>query len=812
MQTPLDKIIHELTELATDLYEFLLRTETSPERPGWNQQLEQYIKRTLLIRLLAGQGDRVGLHDACMLQQEYLSALMAHGVVPTAHEWDRLERWPLLLLPCLATPVMEDAIDEVVTFLRNATCGTPLNEHDAHMLRKNLLSPVRAPRAAENNVVTLPVSRGLPAQPSQAVAETAVRYLLQHELLDTLTEYLAVAELPTVGPVEHAQALQLCADRIQLLGISAAGSELIGLMDCCLLCHDALIKRLNAHSHLSPKGREQLKIWSGLVAGYLDAPDSAETVDSLLTLYERGDFIPAMLSSEYARLRECLLLDTHRQAPPRIEIKALPERRSPPRQELPGEISARKKESAPIVTKTPQASKPNTAMRRVSAASIDDLLRLTGESVAMTHQLQNQLSLTLQQSKAGSAHYTALQNLLVKLAQQVDAEPENSNGLREVTQRIMEAVTHAQGALQAMSDQLGLLADLTPALARISKDSRDCALQTRKVPVSKVAARLQRSVREASRMSGKRVALTISGADLLLDGYMLDNLTNSLMQLLRNAIEHGIEPAELRRACGKSETGNIDVCFVHDADHLVVRCRDDGAGLDYSRIRQIARQQGVMAAGKEFTEAELIHAILSPGFMTRNATDSTIGNSLGAISKCIADMKGSLNISSSARQGCVVELRVPLALVSLHALLVRSRSQVLTISSRSVERIVGIGEGQVLLDGDRLQYRIDDNIYAAYEIEALLHLPMEYSAMNNIDRQALLVRDVTGHVRAVLVEQVLASHDVSLRPLGPYLPPILGIEGATILDNGCVAVVIDLPGLLQTAQPDQAVPAPLIES
>ena len=809
MQTPLDKIIHELTGLATDLYEFLLRTETLPERPGWNQQLEQYSKRTLLIRLLAGQGDRVGLHDACMHQQEYLGALMARGVTPTAHEWDRLERWPLLLLPCLATPVMEDGIDELVTFLRTTTCGTPLNEHDARMLRKNLLVPVRAPRAAEHNVVTLPVSRGLPLQSSQAVAETAVRYLLQHELLDTLTEYLTVAESPSASAVDHAQALQLCADRIQLLGISAAGAEMIGLMDCCLLCHDALIKRRDAHSHLSPKGREQLKIWSSLVAGYLDTPDSAETVNALLTFYERGDFIPAMLSNEYARLRECLLLDTTRQVPSRIEIKALPERRSPSRHALPVKISAPKIESERIVTKTSETCRLNTAMRRVPAVCIHDLLRLTGESVVMTHQLQERLSLTLQQSKASARHYAALQNLLVELAQQVDAEPSR---LRDITQRIMETMLRARDALQTMDDQLELLADLTPELVRISNESRDSALQTRMIPVSKIAARLQRSVREASRVSGKHVVLTISGADLLLDGEMLDNLTNPLAQLLHNAIEHGIEPAELRRACGKPEIGNIDVSFVRDTDHLVVCCRDDGSGLDYSRIRQMARQQGLMSAGKEFTEAELIQVILLPGFMTRSEKKSTVKNSLGAVSECIAGMRGSLDISSSARQGCVVELRVPLALVSIQVLLVRSKSQVLTILSRSVERILGVGEGQVGFDGDRLQYRVDDKTYAAYEVEALLHLPMEYSALNSVDRQALLVRDATGQVRAVLVDQVLASQNVALRPFGPYLPPILGIEGAAILDNGGVAAVIDLPGLLQTAQPDPAVPAPLIKS
>ncbi|MBI3776051.1 MAG: hypothetical protein HY273_10950, partial [Gammaproteobacteria bacterium] len=92
MATNLDTIINELTELITDLYEFLLRTEGLNERPGWGGHLENYLKKTLLIRLLAGQGDRIGLHDACLQQQEYLRALIKRGVTPTPHEWDRLER------------------------------------------------------------------------------------------------------------------------------------------------------------------------------------------------------------------------------------------------------------------------------------------------------------------------------------------------------------------------------------------------------------------------------------------------------------------------------------------------------------------------------------------------------------------------------------------------------------------------------------------------------------------------------------------------------------------------------------------------
>lgn len=856
MATNLETIIIELTELITDLYEFLLRTEGLNERPGWSGHLENYLKKTLLIRLLAGQADRIGLHDACLQQQEYLRALVKRGVTPTPHEWDRLERWPLLLLPCLVTPVIEEAVDELIMYFRNNTCALPFSEQDAQTLRSNLFAPARLlPAGLETNIVTLQVPRPppLPRQSSSdhdTSAESTVRYLLQHELLDTVSEYMSVADAPATTNVEHAQALRLCADRIQLLGISAAGSELIGLMDCCLLCHDALIKRLDADSQLSDVGREQFKVWASLVACYLDSPNSAEVVDALIAFYQRGHFIPPMLQCEYDSLREFLLIDTQSYTAARVEIKAVPERTSSA-QIVTMPFGLRSPSAVTIVTaesKLPEAPQTEAAAQELSHPSaieagsneipisiqpsadesgvqlllipadvIEALVNLLSQSFALTSELQEHLRSILSQPENTAEQNALLQQLraALEVTQEIaltslpiatnEFEPVSASDDSTVMQALpLETNNEPLNVTPADSDSTN--ANVTAE--KINIGSIDALPNVDKVAVTSIVSRLQRSVRQTCRVTGKQANLTINGAETLLDRALLDALLDPLMHLLRNAIEHGIEPVERRRAADKADFGTIELRFALNGDTLIVCCADDGEGVDYARIQQIAAQKGLIEAGQQLSELELNRILLLSGITTHSEPNlaSSHGIGLASVASRVMHMKGTLHIASHPRRGCTVELRIPMSLISMHALLVQSNAQVLAISNRCIEQVLPIGAGQILTQGDRLQYRVDSALYDAYEIERLLYLPIDRSWIARADRPALLVRDTTGQLRAVFVERVLLSQDLVVKQLGVYLPKIWGIDGATILANGDVAAVIDLPGLLQVVQPDQHAP------
>ncbi|MBI3776415.1 MAG: response regulator, partial [Gammaproteobacteria bacterium] len=761
----------------------------------------------------------------------------------------------LLLLPCLVTPVIDEAVDELIAYFRNNTCALPFSEQDAQTMRSNLFAPVRPlADAFETNIVTLPVTRStpLPRQPSSehdTTTESTVRYLLQHELLDTVSEYMSVADLPATTAVEHAQALRLCADRIQLLGISAAGSELIGLMDCCLLCHDALIKRLDAHSQLSDAGREQFKVWASLVARYLDSPNSAEVVDALLAFYQRGHFIPPMLQCEYDSLRYFLLVDTLMHSAARIEIKAVPERTSsaqivtmPFVLRSPAVVTLAETErvqpGSPAQPETTpqelsqlgasgegeiQAAVPSIGAEHdmelllVPAQVIYALLGLLSQSIAITSEVQERLRIVISQPENTAEYSASLRQLLDALEQMkttgITSPPvapsscesdRASDDIPAAEPQPLEIRNVLQNVAPDRTDNTD--ARVTPENVNVS-DS-DAMLHADKVPVSTIVARLQRSVRQTCRVTGKQVNLTINGAETLLDRALLDALIDPLMHLLRNAIEHGIEPLERRRAAGKADPGTIDLRFSLNGDFLVLHCADDGEGLDYARIQQIAAQKGLIEAGQQLSELELNRVVLLAGITTRSEDALTSGHGIGlaAVASRVTHMKGTLHIASHPRRGCAIELRIPMSLVSMHALLVQSNAQVLAISNRCIEQVLPMGAGQLQTQGDRLQYCVATAIYDAYEIERLLYLPIDRSWIARADRPALLVRDNTGQVRAVFVERVLLSQELVVKQLGAYLPKILGIDGATILANGDVAAVIDLPGLLQVAQPDQLAP------
>ncbi len=822
MQSLSNTIIRELTELSTGLREFLPPTKKSPQPPGWREHLDQYARKTLVIRLLAGKGDHVGLHDACMLQHDYLRSLLTHDGAPTAQDWERLENWPLLMLACLHTPVSAAAVDELIAYFRTDSRAFAFNARDAEALHANLLTPRTAQSAPETNVVALPVEPKHAGTEPTAPPETTVRYLLQHELRDTITEYLSVAGRSAITAAEHAQALRLCADRIQLLGISAAGSDLLGLMDCCLMCHGALIKCLETHNQLNPAGREQLKIWAGLIGCYLDRPGSTYVVDALLDFYQRGHFIPRMHKREYDTLRDFLLLDPTAPGKTRIEVKAVPvsdiihaEEKAAQETALESQVvtmpylldgskqnNMDRSEAVPDTEAPPvpldPTMKPPETMLRVSARVVNDLLRLCSESIVMTNQLQERLRQSLRHSKNSKEQNALLQQFVKNLRQ----SPGDDAELNELMRVIMEAQENSR----QLEEQLAAFGELLPALARNNKESYEAVLYARRVPVSSIVPRLQRSVQQTYRGSSKPVKLTVTGAETMLDSDILDNLSDPLIHLLRTTVDHGIETTESRRASGKPETSVIELHFALDGDQLAVRCCDDGAGLDYARIQQLAAQNGLIDSGRKYKEAELNHLIFLPGFS--NGTEGTPSSeriiSLRAVRARVLRMKGAMAIVSQARQGCSVEIRVPLGFISIHALLVTSSSRVLAISCRCIEQIFHAGAGQTQAGQERLQYRVGETTYDAYALEQLLHLQMDHAGPDECP--ALLVRDYSGRLCAVFVEQVLASQDLIVKQLGPYLPNILGIEGATILGNGDVAAVIDLRGLLQTLQPEKTKP------
>jgi chemotaxis protein histidine kinase CheA/ActR/RegA family two-component response regulator len=461
----------------------------------------------------------------------------------------------------------------------------------------------------------------------------------------------------------------------------------------------------------------------------------------------------------------------------------------------------------------PAASSPT----RISADLIDDLLRLAGEAMILNGQLRDRLTRTLQQTRTIQVQHNHLQQLVFELEHLVDIrgltspllhhameggfdplEMEQYNELHTVSHRLLEAVTDTRESTQEMESSLVTLGDALTAQQKVQQESEEAIMRTRMVPVKTIAPRLQRGIRQACRLTGKEAELVISGAETLIDGNVLNSMVDPLMHMLRNAVDHGLESPEQREQMGKAREGLIHLDFVREGNSILIRCRDDGAGLNYDAIRETALARGLIRDYQVLSEEELGRLILHPGFSTRAEATQVSGRGIGmdVVYTRIQELKGSLHLSSVANQGCQIELRLPVTLMSTHALLVRVGQDIFAVSDRGIAQILYPGAGEVGQVGHQTTYQLGHEIFEVKTLWDALHLRSPQLDEQLAHCPALLIREDSGRSLVMLVQEVVDSQTLVVKNLGRYIPELPGLVGATILGNGRVTPVLDLPELL----------------
>jgi len=457
---------------------------------------------------------------------------------------------------------------------------------------------------------------------------------------------------------------------------------------------------------------------------------------------------------------------------------------------------------------------------RIPSSLVEDMLRMAGENNILTGQIQQRLRETIEQNKSMDEQNSGLLNLIAELEQLVEEqgsvsqdisssstldedfdplEMDQYNELHTCANRLLESATDARTVTSVVNSQLSELKDLLIVQERLQKENHELVLQTRMVPVQSIVSRLQRTVRQASRSVGKKVELHIIGSDTLIDRDILNSLIDSLMHLLRNAVDHGIESGEQRLSAGKSETGNITLEFALHGARIIIVCQDDGGGLDLLRIREIAEQKKLITADQSLSEKEIQRLVLEPGFSTRDSVTQLSGRGIGmnAVHDQILKLKGELDLDSQFGSGSRVELALPATLVSVRALLVRSGNQLIAVSNRGLEQILYPGAGKLKKLGNDLAYQYGQKLYSADKFERIINISNHDSPVIEANLSAMLFKMEAGNIKAILVEQVVDSRELVVKNMGKYVPKIHGIAGATILGDGSVTPVLDIPELLR---------------
>ena len=510
----------------------------------------------------------------------------------------------------------------------------------------------------------------------------------------------------------------------------------------------------------------------------------------------------------------------------RIELEGLPasEPAAPaPRADEPISSASPRHDAAAAGTAhtqaTPLQGTTPEATLRLPASLVDELLRLVGETMIANTQIKEQLRLTVDHTRAVTKQNTALQELAGELEQLVDVrgvtassgntrhdgdfdalEFDHFNELHTVTRRLMEAATDSRELSLASEQRLGTLADLLDGQGRLAIENQNVVMKTRMVPASSLVSRLQRSVRQTARLLDKRVELHVAGEHTAIDSQVLYGLVDPLMHLLRNAVDHGIEDGETRADRGKAAVGRIELVFAREGSSVLVRVTDDGGGLDIPGIRAKAERRGDLAAGHPASDDEIARFILLPGFSTRDDTTQISGRGIGmdAVYTRVQALKGTLRLHNLPARGLSVELRLPASLMTTHGLLVRQHDQVIAISSYGIHDIRYVTREQVRALGNGFVYQNEGKVYELDRLDLLTG-----RTPHSDDRDwfpALLVATDSGGLRAVRVQDVLDSQEIVVKNLGRYVPRPHGVVGVTILGDGSIAPVLDLPQLLRAPQ------------
>jgi chemosensory pili system protein ChpA (sensor histidine kinase/response regulator) len=469
----------------------------------------------------------------------------------------------------------------------------------------------------------------------------------------------------------------------------------------------------------------------------------------------------------------------------------------------------------PKETPTENADATPVAMVRVPTDQIENLFKLSSESIILNGQIYERQRRLKNQLQVMEAQFTLLQQLGAELEQLIDLkdlsgrslvntgkdfdalEMDQYNELHTASRRMVEASVDAREISVDMKKELETMNEVLEYQQRLVINTQEAVMQTRFVPVGSITLRLQRGLRQTCRLTGKQGELTVLGENLLIDGDTLSALIEPLMHLLRNAVDHGLESEEERIAMGKPPVGQITIEFDREGNSILVRCRDDGRGLDFGAIRYTAEQRGDVRSGDTVTEDELKRLILRPNFSTRTQSTQTSGRGVGmdVVNFQALSLGGSLSLDSVRGQGLTVELRVPLPLSRSHALLANAGAYKVAISSKGLTQILYSGAGEIKTIGHEQILMIGSDIYPVVKLEDLLHVQDRRKERRS--HGAVLLVENVGKMTAVLVDSITDSREVVIKNLGYYMKKIHGFVGATILGDGSVTPVLDIPELLR---------------
>lgn len=358
-------------------------------------------------------------------------------------------------------------------------------------------------------------------------------------------------------------------------------------------------------------------------------------------------------------------------------------------------------------------------------------------------------------------------------------------------------IAGASASLLAQQQGHGPMLEAAAAINRLVEEIREGTLQLRMVEIGETFRRFHRLVRDAARELNKDIELGIHGAETELDKTVIEKIGDPLTHLVRNAIDHGIERADERVSSGKPARGVVRLNAYHDCGSIVIEVSDDGRGLCAEKLLAKAVQRGLVPAGVQLARQEILKLVFEPGFTTAENVSNLSGRGVGmdVVRRNIEALRGTVDIESEEGHGATVRIRLPLTLAIIDGFLVGVGS------ARYVVPQDMVLECMELSPADRAAAKDRNYIDLRGEILPYLSLRRQFRLEGNPGRRENIVVVQYGQNKAgLVVDELMGGFQTVIKPLGKMFVGVKGISGSTILGDGAVALILDVPSLVQAAR------------
>jgi two-component system chemotaxis sensor kinase CheA len=369
--------------------------------------------------------------------------------------------------------------------------------------------------------------------------------------------------------------------------------------------------------------------------------------------------------------------------------------------------------------------------------------------------------------------------------------------MRDLKQALVQAAHIDKRLSKQFSQMTFRLHEATSSLGRAANELQEGVMRIRMLPVARLFNRYPRLIHDLVKEGDKQVDLDIRGEETELDKMVIEKISDPMIHIIRNAIDHGVEPCADRRAAGKPEAAKLVIEAYHESNHVVIEVTDDGRGIDPETIKAALIEKKIKDPAEidRLTEREVVALIATPGFSTARTVTHTSGRGVGmdVVKKNIEKLNGTLEIDSIPGQETRVRIKIPLTLAIIPALLVRVATELFTIPLSTVEETIKVKINDIeRIEGNEVIYLRNQTI-PLIRLSSLFNMPS-----TTVGGQAVFIVIVSNGMNqmGLVVDAMLGQEEVVIKPLEDYLQESSGFSGATILGDGRISLILDIYDLL----------------